>query len=405
MEKNLKIFGESIIDEKAIAQIKNCIFENDRGVLTADAHYGYAHPIGGAVAYKNKISLSGVGYDIGCGNYAIQTDVLVSDVNVPKVMDEIFQRISFGVGRPNNERVDHEVFDHIAHADFKPQRKFIQSAQVQLGTVGAGNHYCDVFADANGYLWIGVHFGSRGFGHKTTTGFIALSKGLEFGEKVSEGGMDAAPILFDVNTELGQSYIEAMQLAGEYAYAGREMVVKKVLEILGNPEVTFSVHNHHNFAWEETHYGEKYWVVRKGCTPAFPDQYGFVGANMGDTSVIIQGVDSELSKEALYSTVHGAGRVMSRTEAAGKKKWMKDEKGIKRPVVIGKGRVDWDAVQHSMKTKNIELRGAGADEAPECYKNLKEVLGYMGDTIKVVHELYPVGVAMAGKETFDPYKD
>jgi tRNA-splicing ligase RtcB len=403
--KNLKVFGSEIIDEKCITQIKNCFSENDLAVLTADAHYGYGHPIGGAIAYKDKVSLSGVGFDIACGNKAVRTDILADDINVAKAMDELFKRISFGVGRHNDEPVDHEVFDKIANADFLPQRKLLQLAKNQIGTVGSGNHYVDLFRGSDGYLWIGNHFGSRGFGHKTAMGFIALSQGLGFEDKANEGGMDKPPILFDTNTELGQSYLSAMHLAGEYAYAGRDMVISKVLEILDNPKVTFEVHNHHNFAWKENHFGNDYWVVRKGCTPAFPNQLGFIGANMLDTSVIIEGVDTELAKETLYSTVHGAGRVMSRTEASGKTKWIKDENGRKRPTVIAKGKVDFDLVKENMKNHKIELRGAGADEAPECYKKLNEVLGYMGDTIKVIHELEPIGVAMAGNETFDPYKD
>ena len=191
-----------------------------------------------------------------------------------------------------------------------------------------------------------------------------------------------------------------MHLAGAYAYAGRDIVVQKVIEILGNPTVTFEVHNHHNFAWREHHFGKDYWVVRKGCTPAFPGQYGFIGANMLDTSVIVQGVDSALSQKALYSTVHGAGRVMSRTRAAGKKRWIK---GVSR--TISKGEVDFYQVQDVMKTAGIELRGGGADEAPQCYKNLKEVLGHMGETIEVVHELYPIGIAMAASDTYDPFRD
>lgn len=400
---NILVFGD--VDIASQQQLINCMDETSIGVLTADGHRGYSHPIGGAIAYKDKVSLSGVGFDIACGNKAVRTNIKSADINVAKVMDELFNRISFGVGRHNNEPIDHEVFDKIANADFLPQRNFLQLAKNQLGTVGSGNHYVDLFTDNDGYLWIGNHFGSRGFGHKTAMGFIALSQGLKFEEKANEGGMDKPPILFDTNTDLGQSYLSAMHLAGEYAYAGRDVVINKVLEILDNPKVTFEVHNHHNFAWKENHFGDDYWVVRKGCTPAFPNQLGFIGANMLDTSVIIEGVDTELAKDTLYSTVHGAGRVMSRTEASGKTKWIKDENGKKRPTIVSKGKVDFDLVKEKMKNNKIELRGAGADEAPECYKKLNEVLGYMGDTIKVLHELHPIGVAMAGEDIVDPYKD
>lgn len=403
-ENNLTVFGKEIIDEKAVLQLENCLIEDSIGVLTADAHYGYSMPVGGCVAYKNHISPSGVGFDIACGNYAVRTDIKSIDINIKKVMDEIMQRISFGIGRPNNEPVDHPLFDKIDKAEFEPQRKLLQLAKTQLGTIGSGNHFVDIFEDENGFVWVGVHFGSRGFGHKTASGFLALAQGKGFDEKVSEGSMDSKPTLLDINSQLGQDYINAMHLAGEYAYAGRETAVNKVLEILG-AQKTFEVHNHHNFAWLEEHFGEKYWVVRKGCTPAMPGQLGFIGANMMDVSVIVEGVDSELSKKGLYSTVHGAGRILSRTQAAGKQKWMKGEDGRKRPVRISKGLIDFDVVKNDMKEHKIELRGAGADEAPGAYKNLEEVLSYQGETIKVLHRLKPIGVAMAGETEFDPYKD
>jgi len=96
---------------------------------------------------------------------------------------------------------------------------------------------------------------------------------------------------------------------------------------------------------------------------------------------------------------------MSRNEAAGKKKWIKDRDGIKKPVTVGRGKVNFEKVKTTLRQKGIELRGSGADEAPECYKNLDEVLSYMGNTIKVLYKLHPIGVAMAGSEIYDPYKD
>lgn len=400
MQHPVKIFGEPIIEPAAIEQIQKCIATpNDRATLTADAHYGYGHPIGGVVAYRDKISLSGVGFDIACGNKAVQTPLKAAEVDVEKVMDAIFKQIGFGVGRPNPKPVDHPVFDAIAKAEFVPQRQLMKMAMEQLGTVGSGNHFVDLFEDESGYLWVGVHFGSRGFGHKTTTGFIAISRGKTFTDHVNEGGMDAPPILFEADSPSGQDYLAAMRLAGEYAYAGRDVVVDKVLEILGT-QSCFEVHNHHNFLWEETHFGERYYVVRKGATPAFPGQYGFIGANMADTSVIIKGLDTPLNAEGLYSTVHGAGRSMSRNKAAGKKRWKKG-----KVEYLSKGVVDWPKVKKSVKAKGVALRGGGADEAPECYKSLQSVLMYHEGTIEVAHRLRPVGVAMAAEDMYDPYKD
>jgi tRNA-splicing ligase RtcB len=393
----IKTFGP--VEERALEQLNRCAEKGEAAVLCADHHVGYSQPIGGAVAYEHYISPSGVGYDIGCGNKAVRTDLKASEVDISDVMDEIVHQIGFGIGRPNPEPVDHPVLDSINKAEFRPQRRMIQLASNQLGTVGSGNHYVDLFEDEAGVLWIGVHFGSRGFGHRTASGFLSLAKGKQFDDKVPDGEMDAPPTLLDTRTQLGQDYVAAMTLAGEYAYAGRDLVVKKVLQILGAQSLE-EVHNHHNYAWRENHFGTDLWVVRKGCTPAFPDQKGFVGSTMGDISVILKGVDSSESQEALYSTVHGAGRVMSRTQAAGKMRWIN---GV--PTRVTKGTVDWETVQLEMMEKGVELRGGGADEAPEVYKPLNVVLGYHSKTVEILHRLKPIGVAMAGEGTVDPYKD
>src|SRR4051812_42656320 len=317
----IKTFGD--VDKRSLAQLERCMAAGDAdfGVLCADHHPGYSQPIGGGIAYEGYVSPSGVGYDIGCGNKAVQTDLTRADLDVlggvERIMREIARRISFGMGVPATERVDHPVLEKIGSAEFAPQRKLSQLAESQLGTVGSGNHYVNVMEDADGRIWVGVHFGSRGFGHKTASGFLALAQGLAFDAKAHEGEMDSPPVLFPIGSELSESYIAAMELAGDYAYAGRDVVVDKVLEILG-AESVHEVHNHHNFAWREEHFGRTYWVIRKGCTPARPGQESFVGGSMGDESVILEGVESTENQQALFSTVHGAGRVMSRSQAAGR---------------------------------------------------------------------------------------
>lgn len=426
------------VDERAIEQLKRCVESGDAlaGALCADGHVGYSMPIGGVIAYRGQISPSGVGYDIGCGNKAVKTDIWCGTMHrgeFAKIMDEIVARISFGMGRVNDEPVDHPVLDEIAEANFVPQRKLAELARKQLGTVGAGNHYVDLFEDEDQWLWVGVHFGSRGFGHKTASGFLAMAQGRDFGEHAPDGEMDSPPVLFDIGTELGDSYVEAMTLAGQYAYAGRDVVVEKVLEIL-QAEVKDSVHNHHNFAWQENHSGEDVWVVRKGATPAFSGQRGFVGATMGEPSVILEGIENDAG--LLDSTVHGAGRVMSRTQAAGKVKrfnvWECNDRDceyraprdrqpperypcpshpegklLKRKVQerVREGAINFPEVLADLDTKQIELRGGAADEAPGAYKRLSDVLEAHSDTIRILHTLTPVGVAMAGADVFDPFKD
>src|SRR5919201_6023932 len=317
----IKTFGS--VDKRSLKQLERCMEAGDAelGVLCADHHPGYSQPIGGGIAYEGYVSPSGVGYDIGCGNKATRTELTRADLDalggVETIMREIVRRISFGMGVAAQERVDHPVLEKIRKAEFRPQRKLAQLAESQLGTVGSGNHYVNLMEDEQGRIWGGVHFGSRGFGHKTASGFLALAEGKRFDERAVEGEMDSPPVLFEVGSELGDAYVAAMELAGEYAYAGRDVVVAKVLEILDADE-THEVHNHHNFAWREEHFGRVYWVIRKGCTPARPGQEGFVGGSMGDESVILAGIERGDAEESLRSTVHGAGRVMSRSQAAGR---------------------------------------------------------------------------------------
>jgi tRNA-splicing ligase RtcB (3'-phosphate/5'-hydroxy nucleic acid ligase) len=386
---NIAVWG-SPIDQGALTQIKRCAQKADRAAMMADHHKGYAVPIGGVIAWKNHISPSGVGYDIACGNKAVLTDFPADELrrNIKQIMDDIWKGLSFGIGRKNKVHVDHELFDDAA---WKTQalRSLKGTAQSQLGTVGSGNHYVDLFTDEMDRVWIGVHFGSRGLGHKTATWFLKAGGARD--------GMDVDPLLLDVKSDLGEQYLKCMHLAGRYAYAGRDWVCSFVAQMLGTG-IRDEVHNHHNFAWKEKHFGEDYWVIRKGATPAFPGQKGFVGGSMGDISVILEGRESAESKTALYSTVHGAGRVMSRTQARGKIR-RKTGQVIKQGMITRKMMMNW------VKQKNVELRGAGTDESPHCYKRLPEVLKEHSNTIRILHTLTPVGVAMAGENEHDPYKD
>ena len=411
------IFGTH--DDKTLAQLADVASRAERTALMADGHLGYVMPIGGVAAYRNRVSVVGVGFDIACGNAAIRTDRMIHEYDardLHALADEIHAAISFGVGL-NNRSDDAPTGDPLFDAPtgdplfdapeweavpFKERQGLHAKARNQLGTVGSGNHYVDVFSDESGVVWVGVHFGSRGFGHTVASGFLSLAAGKSFGERVPE-----SECLLDLSAPLGHDYWSLMNLAGRYAYAGREWVARKVVGILGAKEVEL-VHNHHNFAWRETHGGEDYVVVRKGATPAFPGQRGFVGGSMGDDAVILEGAasDTETQRAALYSTVHGAGRVMSRTEAAGKRdrrtgalKLGADGRPVKP------GRVTWAMVNDWLGPRGVILRGGGLDEAPHAYRRLPDVLAAQGDTVRVLHTLTPIIVVMAGENEYDPYKD
>ncbi|MDX1494943.1 MAG: RtcB family protein, partial [Longimicrobiales bacterium] len=316
------IFG--LHDEATLIQLEHVARNAERVALMADGHRGYVMPIGGVAAYRGRVSPIGVGVDIACGNAAVLTDLTREDVgaDLEVAADEIAASIGFGLARPTNRAddapVDHPLFDSPAW-DAVPvavRDELRERARSQLGTVGGGNHYVDVFSDEKGRVWVGVHFGSRGLGFITAHGIVALAQDREWKDlqPQKQANMNRE-VLLDLDSPLGDTYWALMSLAGEYAYAGREWVARKVVEILGGTEQDL-VHNHHNYAWKEDHGDGEVVVVRKGATPAFAGQRGFVGGSMGDKSVILAGTD-EAYVQHVFSTVLGAGRVMGRMQAMG----------------------------------------------------------------------------------------
>jgi tRNA-splicing ligase RtcB len=157
-----------------------------------------------------------------------------------------------------------------------------------------------------------------------------------------------------------------------------------VRQIIGGT-VTDLVHNHHNYAWRETHDGRDLWVVRKGATPAFPGQRGFVGGSMGDDAVILEGVESAQARAALYSTVHGAGRLFGRREA--------------------RRTFKWEQMDAWLRDRGVTLIGGDMDESPMAYRRLPDVLAAHRESVRVLHTLRPFAVVMAGAGEFDPFKD
>jgi tRNA-splicing ligase RtcB (3'-phosphate/5'-hydroxy nucleic acid ligase) len=374
----MQVFGQH--DEATIAQMRNCMGVGNvvAGVICADGHLGYAQPVGGVIAYERQISISGVGFDIGCGNMAVRLDTPFTAIEdkVGAILGDVRRVISFGIGRVNAERAGHELFDDADAWREADMHAYRQKAVSQLGTVGSGNHYVDLMRDEDGFVWIGVHFGSRGLGHTSATRYLKAAGGQD--------GMNVPPAVVDEDSEIGRRYIAAMQLAGRYSYAGREWVVERVRQIIGG-SVTDMVHNHHNYAWRETHDGRDLWVVRKGATPAFPGQRGFVGGSMGDDAVIIEGVDSPEARASLYSTVHGAGRLFGRKQA--------------------KRTFTHEQMDTWLRQRGVLLAGGDLDESPMAYRRLPEVLAQHAGSIRVLHTLRPFAVAMAGNGEFDPFKD
>ena len=405
----MRIFGTH--DDATRAQLIQVAEHARKVALMADGHVGYVMPIGGVAAYHNAVSVVGVGFDIACGNAAIRTDQRLTDLGRTEaevhdalaiLADPIAGTVSFGIGgrtwpmtrrRPTlSSRIPRGKRCRPDTARRSKPRRGTNWAPSAAATTTSTSSPTKPELCGSGCT------SAAGFGHTVASSFLALGQGKSWGERAP-----ATEVLLGLDQPVGHDYWHLMNLAGRYAYAGREWVARKVVQILGANEVEL-VHNHHNFAWQETHEGEELVVVRKGATPAFPGQKGFIGGSMGDDAVIVQGVVSSDpvaardQKEALFSTVHGAGRVMSRTAAAGKR-------NRRTGKVLSRGRVTLEMMHAWVREKGVILRGGGLDESPHVYRRLPEVLAAQGNTIEVLHTLRPLIVVMAGADEFDPYKD
>lgn len=374
-------------DENVLQQAHTCMNVGPvHGMaLMADQHYGYSSmPVGGVVAYKGAISPSGVGVDIACGVKAVRTQYhadIFDKRSLSVLLDEMESKIAFGMGVGAQERNDHKVMESKLWRTLAFElRGLKEMAASQLGSVGGGNHYVDILVDeADGAVWVAAHFGSRGFGNKV---------GRYFGKLLgAKDAPDAPPSIIMADDPLFAEYVDAMDLAGEYAYAGRDIVIAQVLRMLGARAVE-TVHNHHNFAWGEEHDGEQLIVVRKGATPAQPGQRGFVGGSMGDIAAIVEGTDSPHGALTFRSTVHGAGRVHSRG-------WAKGKVNRRTREVTRAGNVTLDDMQAAVAEFGTQVRGGDVDESPMVYRKLEGVLDAMGGTITVRNRLRPIGVVMA----------
>src|SRR5260370_31915441 len=232
-----QIFGTH--EPKTLEQLRDVASRADRAALVADGHVGYVMPIGGGVAYGARVWVVGWGLDIAGGNAAIRTDLTRAQLSprLRELADAIQETISFGVGRKNqadDAPTDHPLFEDSAWdavPDCHERDRLRAKARSQLGTVGSGNHYVDVFLGGTAQIWIGVHFGSRGFGFGVAHGFLALGQNRAWGERVPE-----RETLLDVASPVGDAYWQLMNLAGPYAYAGREWVAHKVVQLLSGPE-------------------------------------------------------------------------------------------------------------------------------------------------------------------------
>jgi tRNA-splicing ligase RtcB len=378
------VFGEDYIEDGAKLQMETAMRlpVSVAGALMPDAHQGYGLPIGGVLATKNAIIPYGVGVDIGCR-------MALSIFNIPEshllenqsgYKRELIAHTKFGAGHGfhGQHKSDHAVLDR-KEFNLTPFIKNLHDkAWSQLGSSGGGNHFVEwgiiEFAEKDtelniekgNYLALLTHSGSRGFGATIAGYYTKLAKSL------CKLPPEAANLAYlDLNSEAGQEYWLAMNLAGDYASACHEVIHHKLAKAIGS-EVLARVENHHNFAWKETLNGEELIVHRKGATPAGKGVMGIIPGSMTAPGFLVRG-KGEVS--SIFSASHGAGRLMSRTKAV---------KTISRK-----------ELQAELKEHHVSLIGAGLDEAPMAYKDIHKVMGAQTALVDVVARFSPRIVRMA----------
>lgn len=378
------VYGRENIEEGAKKQMNVAMKlpVTVAGALMPDAHQGYGLPIGGVLATKNAVIPYGVGVDIGCRMALSVFDLPASylEDHSDKLKDILMQKTRFGAGHGylKHERVDHEVLENSLFEAHDFIRALKDKAWTQLGSSGGGNHFVEfgvmeftkadevLGVEKGKYVALLTHSGSRGLGATIAAHYTKLAKELC---KLPYEAQNLAYL--DLDTAEGQEYWLAMNLAGEYASACHQVIHDKIKIALG-AELLTKVENHHNFAWKEQFNGEEVIVHRKGATPASKDVMGIIPGSMATPGFLVRGKGEE---SAINSASHGAGRLMSRTQA------------IKT--------LSSTDLRAMLEDNGITLLGAGMDEAPMAYKDIHTVMAAQADLVDVVATFLPKIVRMA----------
>lgn len=378
------IYGASGIEAGAKEQMKVAMKlpVTVAGALMPDAHQGYGLPIGGVLATDNAVIPYGVGVDIGCRMALSIFDLPASllDTDTATLKETILKHTRFGAGNGylKHERVDHAVLDNKLFAENDLLRSLKDKAWIQLGSSGGGNHFVEFgiveFVEKDEvlniekglYLGLLTHSGSRGLGATVAAHYTKLAKTLC---KLPYQAQNLAYL--DLNTMEGQEYWLAMNLAGDYASACHEVIHDKIKDALG-AELLAKIENHHNFAWKETWNDREVVVHRKGATPAAKGVMGIIPGSMATPGFLVRG-KGEMA--AIQSASHGAGRLMSRTQA------------IKTLAAT--------ELKDMLADRGITLLGAGMDEAPMAYKDIHTVMASQEELVDVVAKFSPKIVRMA----------
>jgi tRNA-splicing ligase RtcB len=385
--KSYRIYGADAIEQGALAQMETAMKlpVTVAGALMPDAHQGYGLPIGGVLATKNAVIPYGVGVDIGCRMCMTLYDLPVTMLENKKedLKKMLLHNTMFGQATFKKPK-DHQIFDRSEFSEIKIIREMKERATQQIGSSGGGNHFVEFgvvgilnpiseYNLAPGqYVAVLSHSGSRGLGANIAGYYTKVAMDIC---KLPQEAKHLAWL--DLDTEAGQEYWLAMNLAGDYASACHHQIHERMA--IGLRETPLAmIENHHNFAWKEKdNHGNEIIVHRKGATPAGKGVLGIIPGSMATPGFIVRGKGLA---ESINSASHGAGRTMSRTKA-------------KQSILPGQ-------VNKFLKAAGVELIGAGLDEAPMAYKDIHQVMNYQKDLVEVLGSFMPKIVRMCGDEKF-----
>ncbi len=376
-------WGAGLEHEAVMQMEKACLLPVAvAGALMPDAHVGYGLPIGGVLATENAVIPYAVGVDIACRMKMTVLDIPLTELerHQDRLTRAIEEETRFGVGASFKDRRQHEVMD--ANWTVSPiTKQHKDRAWSQLGTSGSGNHFVEfgLFTphgkirglEPGTYVALLSHSGSRGTGAAVCDYYSKIAF-AQFPDLPSELKRLA---WLSLESQEGREYWDAMELMGRYAAANHACIHKNVAENLG-AEVLLDLENHHNFAWKERHVingVEKEVVVhRKGATPAGNGVLGIIPGSMASPGFVVSGKGNP---ESLNSASHGAGRVMSRTQAS--------------------KTFNWKKVNAFLREQGVTLISAGLDEVPMVYKNIREVMAAQEDLVTILGQFDPKLVKMA----------
>ena len=350
-----------------------------------DVHLGKGATVGSVVPTVGAIVPAAVGVDIGCGMIATRTTLNASDL--PDNLHGLRTAIEHAVphGRSPGPR-DRGAWSSPPDAsldgwstlesDFrKITSKYPKLAKTNnlnhLGTLGTGNHFVEVCLDESDQVWFMLHSGSRGVGNAIGTHFIELAKQDMRRWMINLPDQDLAYL--PQGSEHFEDYVFAVEWAQRFARTNRAIMMRHVVEaakkVIAKPfdAATEAVNCHHNYVSREHHYGADVLVTRKGAVSAKQGEMGIIPGSMGAKSFIVRGLGNP---ESFHSCSHGAGRVMSRTEAR------------KRITVE----------DHARATAHVECRKDAdvVDESPAAYKPIDAVMAAQSDLVEIIHTLRQV---------------